>query len=93
MNIYVGNLHYKIGEDDLREVFAEYGVVTSVKIIKDRESGNSKGFGFVEMSNDAEARKAIKELNGSEVWNREIKVNEAKPLAPRQTGNYSRNNR
>ena len=59
MNIYVGNLHYKIGEDDLREVFAEYGEVTSVKIIKDRESGNSKGFGFVEMSNDAEARKAI----------------------------------
>jgi len=79
MNIYVGNLSYKLNEDDLRQVFEEYGEITSVKIIKDKYSGRSKGFAFVEMADDDEAKAAINELNGTEHDGRKIVVNEARP--------------
>ncbi len=78
MNIYIGNLHYDVNEDNLREVFEEYGEVTSSKIIKDRESGRSKGFGFVEMANDEEANKAIEALNDADLRGRNMRVNEAR---------------
>lgn len=77
MNIYVGSIHFKMSETELRKVFEEYGEVTSAKIIIDKYSGKSKGFGFVEMPNDTEARKAIEELNGAEVGGRKIIVNES----------------
>jgi RNA recognition motif-containing protein len=77
MNIYVGSLHFKMNEAELRQVFEEYGEVTSAKIIIDKYSGKSKGFGFVEMPNEAEAKKAIEELNGAEVSGRNIIVNES----------------
>ena len=79
MNIYVGNLPFNLGEEDLKEIFEEYGEVSSVKIISDKFSGRSKGFGFVEMDSDDEANNAIKELNNAEVGGRNIKVNESKP--------------
>ncbi len=79
MNIYVGNLNFKVKESDLQEIFESYGEVTSVKIIADKYSGRSKGFGFVEMQNDDEAAKAIEGLNGTSLKEREIVVNEAKP--------------
>lgn len=79
MNIYVGNLDFKIDEDDLKQVFEEYGEVGSVKIITDKFSGRSKGFGFVTMENQSEAKKAIHELNGATFENRSMVVNEAKP--------------
>ena len=84
MNIYVGNLSYKVDENDLKGIFEEYGEVTSVKVIKDKYSGKSKGFAFVEMSDSNEAKKAIKELNGGELDNRSVIINEAKP---KRTGN------
>ncbi|NLN29910.1 MAG: RNA-binding protein [Bacteroidales bacterium] len=77
MNIYVGSLNFKMTEADLREKFEEYGEVTSAKIIFDKYSGKSKGFGFVEMPNEAEAKKAIEELNGAEIQGRRIIVNES----------------
>ena len=79
MNIYVGNLSYKVDENDLKGIFEEYGEVTSVKIIKDKYSGRSKGFAFIEMTNNNEAKAAIKELNGGELDNRKVVINEAKP--------------
>lgn len=79
MNIYVSNLNYKVDEGDLREIFEEYGEVISVKIISDKDSGRSKGFGFVEMKDNAEGKKAIDSLNGAEVEGRKIIVNEARP--------------
>ncbi|WP_459187536.1 RNA recognition motif domain-containing protein [Parabacteroides sp. APC149_11_2_Y6] len=79
MNIYVGNLNYRVREDDLKQVMEEYGSVESVKIIKDRETGKSKGFAFVEMSNDAAAQKAIEELNEAEFEGRQMVVKEARP--------------
>jgi len=79
MNIYVGNLSYRLKEQDLQEVFEEFGEVASVKIITDKFSGRSKGFGFVEMSNDSEAQEAIKNLNGKDIDSREMVVNEARP--------------
>ena len=87
MNIYVGNLNYGLQEDELSQLFATYGEVTSAKIIQDKYSGQSKGFGFVEMSDDAVASKAIEELNGTEVKGRNIKVNEARPPRQRE-GNW-----
>jgi len=77
MNIYVGSLHFQMSEAELKETFEKYGEVTSAKIIIDKYSGKSKGFGFVEMPNDAEAKKAIGELNGTEVSGRTIIVNES----------------
>ncbi|MFW5886256.1 MAG: RNA recognition motif domain-containing protein [Bacteroidota bacterium] len=79
MNIYVGNLDYKVNQNDLEEIFGEYGTVSSAKIITDKFSGKSKGFGFVIMDNDEEANKAIHELNGASLENRDMVVNEAKP--------------
>jgi RNA recognition motif-containing protein len=79
MNIYVGNLPFNLGEEDLKEIFEEYGEVTSTKIISDKFTGRSKGFGFVEMENGAEATNAIKELNNAEISGRNIKVNESVP--------------
>ena len=77
MNIFVGNLNYSITEDDLKEIFEEYGELSSVKLITDKFTGRSKGFGFVEMSDDEEAKKAIEELNGAEVEGRSMVVNES----------------
>ena len=79
MNIYVGSLAYEVTEDDLQHLFEEYGSVESVNIIKDRDSGNSKGFGFVEMENQVDAEKAIGELDGRSIKERNIKVNPARP--------------
>ncbi len=79
MNIYVGNIPYRLREEDLKEIFEEYGTVVSVKIITDKFSGRSKGFGFIEMPNNEEAQKAIEELNEAEVDGRNLRVNEAKP--------------
>ena len=78
MNIYLGNLPYNIKEDEIMELFEEYGNVSTVKLITDKFTGKSKGFGFVEMPNDEEAKKAIEELNGKEVNSRNITVNEAR---------------
>ncbi|OQY27511.1 MAG: RNA-binding protein [Candidatus Cloacimonetes bacterium 4572_55] len=83
MNIYVGNLPYGITEDELRGVFEEFGEVEKVNIISDRFSGQSKGFGFVEMPTNSEAEEAIKALNGESLKGRSIKVNQAKPRAER----------
>jgi RNA recognition motif-containing protein len=77
MNIYVGSLNFKMREDELRRTFEEFGEVTSAKIVSDKYSGRSKGFGFVEMPEDAEAKKAIEELNGKDVYGRKIIVNES----------------
>ncbi len=79
MNLYVGNLSYRLTEDQLREAFEEFGEVASCTIIKDRATGQSKGFGFVEMPNDNEAKEAIGGLNGRELQGRKINVNEARP--------------
>lgn len=79
MNIYVGNLSYNVRENDLQGVIEEYGVVDSCKIIKDRDTGRSKGFAFVEMSDDAAAAKVIAELNGAEFDGRTMVVKEARP--------------
>ncbi|MCF8295910.1 MAG: RNA-binding protein [Saprospiraceae bacterium] len=79
MNIYVGNLDFKVNENDLEVLFSEYGAVDSVKIIVDKFSGRSKGFGFLTMEDDEGANKAIQELNGSSLKTREIIVNEARP--------------
>ncbi len=83
MNIYVSNLSFDVQDQDLREFFTPYGEVSSAKIITDRETGRSRGFGFVEMGNDEEARKAIDELNNSSVDGRNIKVMEARPKEDR----------
>ena len=79
MNIYVGNLDFKVNENDLEDVFKDYGTVNSVKIITDKFSGRSKGFGFVIMDDQKEAEKAISELDGAVYENRNMVVNEAKP--------------
>ena len=79
MNIFVGNLNFKVSEEDLQRAFEEHGAVDSVKIISDKYSGRSKGFGFVTMENQEEAQKAIDEMNGMEFEGREMVVNEAKP--------------
>ncbi|NBB88315.1 MAG: RNA-binding protein [Bacteroidetes bacterium] len=79
MNIYVGNLQYGLNEDELKSVFEEYGAVESAKIISDRETGRSKGFGFVEMSDDSAAQEAINDLDGAEVSGRAMRVSEARP--------------
>jgi len=84
--LYVGNLPYSASQESLQETFSQCGTVDSVNVITDRDTGQSKGFGFIEMSNDSEAQKAIQELNGTQIDGREIKVNEAKPKAPRGGG-------
>jgi len=79
MNIYVGNLNFKVNESELEEAFSVFGSVSEVKIITDKYSGRSKGFGFITMDNDEEGNKAIAELNGTSMSDREMVVNEARP--------------
>ena len=79
MNIYVSNLSFKLQDEDLKQVFAGFGEVSSAKVIRDNQSGRSRGFGFVEMPSDDDARAAIEKLNGTEVDGRTIVVNEARP--------------
>ena len=86
MNIYVGNLSYEVTEEDLQEAFKEFGQVESVKIITDKYSGQSKGFGFVEMSSKAEGQSAIDGLNGKELKGRTLNVNEARPRTESRGG-------
>ncbi len=83
MNIYVGNLPYNITEDELKDVFAEYGAVDRVTLITDKYTGESKGFGFIEMPTQSEAEEAVKSLDGSSVKGRNIKVNQARPRTDR----------
>ncbi len=88
MNIYVGNLHFNVDSEDLKRVFEEYGEVTSATVITDKFTGRSKGFGFVEMSDNADANKAIEALNQAELQGRQMKVNEARE----RTENNDRSN-
>jgi RNA recognition motif-containing protein len=83
MNIYVSNLSFTVQDEDLRGFFTDYGEVTSAKVIMDKETGRSRGFGFVEMSDDVAGQKAIKELDGAQVDGRPIRVNVAKPREER----------
>lgn len=91
MNIFVGSLPFSIDEADLRESFEAYGTVDSVKIITDKFTGRSKGFGFVEMENDEEAEKAITELNGATVDGRTIVVNKSEPKPEGERKSFSNN--
>ena len=86
MNIYVGNLSYEVTEEDLQKAFEDFGQTESVKIIKDNYSGRSKGFGFVEMSNNADAQSAIDSLNDKELKGRALKVNKARPRTENRGG-------
>jgi RNA recognition motif-containing protein len=79
MNIYVGNLSYDVSEENLRQAFESFGQVTSARVIKDKYSGQSRGFGFVEMLEQAQAQAAIKSLNGKELLGKQMSVNEARP--------------
>jgi RNA recognition motif-containing protein len=83
MRIYVGNLPYSVTDDDLKDTFAEFGELSSAEVVKDKFSGQSKGFGFVDMPNNSEADQAIKSLNDSMMKGRKITVNEARPRAER----------
>ena len=83
MNLYVGNLPYNFSDDDLRRLFEPHGTITSAQVISDRDTGRSRGFGFVEMEKDDEARKAIEELDGTDVGGRALTVNEARPRRER----------
>ncbi len=84
--LYIGNLPYSANQQTLQDTFGKCGTVDSVNVIMDRQTGQSKGFGFVEMSSSAEAQKAIQEINGSSIDGREVKVNEAKPQEKRSGG-------
>jgi RNA recognition motif-containing protein len=90
MNIYVGNLSFNVTEDNLTIMFAEFGKVESAKVITDRFTGRSKGFGFVEMPDNSEADQAIKTLNGKFIDGRNIKVNQANPGGKRKKRSFSR---
>ena len=92
MNIYVGNLPYSTTKEELEIIFGAFGEVSSARIVNDRDTGRSKGFGFVEMHNDEQAKKAIDSLNGQEIGGRKAVVNEAKPREdrPRREGGFNR---
>jgi RNA recognition motif-containing protein len=90
--LYVGNLSYSTTEDDLRTLFAQAGTVASVTVIKDRDTGSSKGFAFVEMSSQAEAQKAISMFNSYSLQDRQLKVNPAKPREEHSGGSYGNRN-
>ncbi|MBK4730472.1 RNA-binding protein [Oxynema sp. CENA135] len=94
MSIYVGNLSYSVSLEDLQEVFSEYGAVKRVNLPVDRDTGRPRGFGFVEMENEADEEAAIEALDGAEWMGRELKVNKAKPRESKPGGNrnYDRNN-
>ena len=85
-NIYVGNLSFDTTADDLTQLFGEHGTVTKAQVVSDRDTGRSRGFGFVEMASDEEGEKAITALNGSQIGGRTINVNEARPKAERAGG-------
>jgi RNA recognition motif-containing protein len=87
VNIYVGNLAYSVTEDQLREAFGQFGEVSRVNVIMDRETGRSKGFGFVEMASNSEAESAINALNDSDLGGRKMRVNEARPRTDRNDRN------
>src|SRR5215468_9825099 len=89
-SIYVGNLDYKTGEQELRQIFEAYGQVENVNMIRDQYSGQPRGFAFVEMANDEEAQKAIAAVNGMQVGSRSLNVNEARPKTPRGGGGERR---
>lgn len=93
MNIYISNLSYGINDADLNQLFSEYGEILSAKVVMDRESGRSRGFGFVEMTNEEEGRKAINELNEAEYDGRTISVNVARPRTERTNNNGRSNSR
>lgn len=95
MSIYVGNLSYEVTEDDLSQIFAEYGTVNRVQLPTDRETGRVRGFAFVEMGTEAEESAAIDALDGAEWMGRDLKVNKAKPREARKPsgGNWGNNNR
>ncbi len=93
MSIYVGNLSYEVNQEDLKEVFAEYGTVKRVHVPTDRETGRVRGFAFVEMESEAEEDKAISTLDGAEWMDRALKVNKAKPREDNRNGGGGRNNR
>ena len=84
MNIYVGNLPFNFTSEDLENLFVEYGAVNSAQVIQDRDTNRSRGFGFVEMASDDEARKAIEELDGADGGGRSLTVNEARPRTDRR---------
>ena len=86
MNIYVGNLSYEVTEEDLKEAFEIFGEIENIKVLKDNYTGRSKGFGFVEMSNDADAQSAINSLNDKELKGRALKVNTARPRTEKRGG-------
>jgi cold-inducible RNA-binding protein len=86
--LFIGSLAYSVGDDELKDFFSTAGSVLSANVIKDRDSGQSKGFGFVEMSNDEEAQNAIKELNGKELSGRAINVSEARPREERPRDSF-----
>jgi len=92
MNIYVGNLNYKVRDEDLKEIFEEYGEVTLAKVLQDKQTGKSKGFGFVEMSNDEEAKRAVTELHEAELMGRKMVVNEARPMEKKNFSGGGNNN-
>jgi cold-inducible RNA-binding protein len=91
-NIFVGNLSYGATEESIRTLFEQYGAVDRVNIVTDRDTGQAKGFGFVEMSGDAEGARAIESLSGRELNGRALTVNEAKPKSERGSGGGQRNN-
>lgn len=88
MNMYVSNLGYHVTEEDLKALFSEYGEVASAKVITDKETGRSRGFGFVEMNSDEDSRKAMAGLEGKELEGRTISISEAKPK-PNNRSNFS----
>ncbi len=90
MNIFVGNLPFSANDDELREAFSRFGAVDSAQVIMDRETGRSRGFGFVEMPNNDEAQQAISGMNGADMGGRPLTVNEARPKAPRDGGGGGR---
>jgi RNA recognition motif-containing protein len=91
MSVYVGNLSYQVGSDDLKQVFEEYGTVTNVQLPIDRETGRVRGFAFVEMGTDTEEQAAIDALDGAEWMGRNLKVNKAKPKPDRGSSGGGRN--
>lgn len=92
MNLYVSNLSFGVEDNDLKALFDAYGTVTSCKVIKDRDTGRSRGFGFVEMSSKEEGQKAINELNNSEFEGKNISVNEARPKTDRPQSRFGGGN-
>jgi RNA recognition motif-containing protein len=93
MNIYVGNLPYDLNEDEIKTMFSEFGEVSTVTLITDRESGRPKGFGFVEMADDTQGQAAIAALNGKEIKGRTVRVDKAEPRTERPRGGGDRGGR